>query len=215
MLSLFRTLPTSYIMCTAVLQLSVLYFVSFSLASPVLDLDVTLVDTDCSAAMAMGVLALLLLLVVATEASSPSAPPAAFRSLEEHERRLEGLVQALRGRTKGQRVALQRSVSQSHCPRPQSYKRDSLLLSISGFDKVLSLSPVQKTQLPRELQEYFDSEVVDAVDVQACMSFEALVDALLPLGRIPAVVPGELYYPFTRQFILVYLVHAQNSRASR
>jgi hypothetical protein len=80
------------------------------------------------------------------------------------------------------RISLKRTIAQSHCPRPQHYKskgkgEEEVLVQqvdISTCNKLLRLRTV-------------DGRVLATVG--ASMSMHKMVEALLPLGYIPAIVP--------------------------
>ena len=80
-------------------------------------------------------------------------------------------------------MALRRKVDQSHCPRPQDYKENSIQIDLSEMNKIINIVNLTSNGI----DEY--GSITAVVDVQAMMSMEDLVDALLPLGMIPVVVP--------------------------
>lgn len=94
---------------------------------------------------------------------------------------------ALEVKNRGHRkLSLLRSISQSHCPRPQAYKGETLLINIANLTRVIDIEYSPSSHVKDEkILTNFDA----IVDVQSGITFEALVDALAPLGLIPAVVP--------------------------
>ena len=108
-------------------------------------------------------------------------------SLEGHQKRVDAISKTLGDRPSGSRVTLKRSQSEGHCPRPLSYKHAAVQVDISDMKKLISLETLDAgTNLPHG---YSRKEIVAIADVQAMMNMEDLVDALLPRGLIPAVVP--------------------------
>jgi hypothetical protein len=95
----------------------------------------------------------------------------------------EGYNTALYNSSIRRRVSLKRTVSQSHCPRPHGYKQQQ-------SDQTELVTRVDVTPLNRLLQleiSPVDKQVYATVG--AGMSMFELVEALLPLGYIPAIVP--------------------------
>ena len=109
-----------------------------------------------------------------------------FVSLQEHDALVKALSDSIRTREEKQLVVLRRKVSQSHCVRPQQYKSGGLSLDVSKLTRLISVGEADKGELPAD-ESY--SPLTRVVDVQAFASMETLVDALLPLGLVPAVVP--------------------------
>jgi Delta24-sterol reductase len=98
------------------------------------------------------------------------------------------------------RINIKRTPSESHCPRPHDYKEGSLQLDLSDFRKVIdvtsidSLSSSSNRKVLKDISRNFDhmlrnGDIAGVADVQCMCDMEVLVDALLPLGMIPAVVP--------------------------
>ena len=104
--------------------------------------------------------------------------------LSVHEEKMMPLVAALKSRTLGQKVVLQRTAAQSHCPRSQDYKSTAIKLDVTRMDEVLSLEAIESYH-----DSSFRGQFTAIVEVQAMISMEKLVDKLLPLGFIPAIVP--------------------------
>lgn len=88
-------------------------------------------------------------------------------------------------------VTIKRKPAESHCARPHNYKKHSVKLDMSGFTKILSVEEAIMDEIPPHLRKLAaaNGDLASVVDVQAMCSFETLVDALLPMGLIPAVVP--------------------------
>jgi reverse gyrase len=105
-------------------------------------------------------------------------------SLTTHQRLVDNVVERISSST-NQTITLRRSTSESHCPRPQAYKKNSLTVDMTPFQNLISVDTCTKDQLPESLKGYSD-ELVAIADVQALISMEKLVDCLLPLGLIPA-----------------------------
>ena len=75
------------------------------------------------------------------------------------------------------KIVLKRKIEESHCPRPQLYKENSIQIDVSLLNKVLSL-------------DKNENENINIVETGAMISFENLVDELLiNYNLIPAVVP--------------------------
>lgn len=83
------------------------------------------------------------------------------------------------------KIVLKRKIEQSHCPRPQDYKDDSLQIDMSRMNKIIQIIPLST----KDATLGKCGDITAAVDVQAMMSMEDMVDALLPYNMIPAVVP--------------------------
>lgn len=117
-------------------------------------------------------------------------------TLAEHEDKMQLLVtqcrfpKSLMGFEK-KKIVIKRKLSQSHCVRRHEYKADSIQLDLSSFTRILRIEPIQHEESVREhLKTAFHrGEIVAEAEVEAMTSFETMVDALLPLGMIPAVVP--------------------------
>ena len=85
-------------------------------------------------------------------------------------------------------MTLYRNQGQGHCPRPLSYKENSIQIDLSDFENVIKVERVDKNSLPSHLKS-ISNDIIAVADVEALISFEKLVDFLLPNGMIPAVVP--------------------------
>ena len=115
---------------------------------------------------------------------------------EEHEDKMRVLVssckfpKSFRGAKQQKKIVIKRSLSRSHCVRRHEYKADSIQLDLSGFTNLLRVEPIEHEVVPEHLrQAYKNGELVAEAEVEAMTSMETLVDALLPLGLVPAIVP--------------------------
>lgn len=117
-------------------------------------------------------------------------------SSQEHEDKMNLLVSQCRfpksfmGARK-KKIVIKRSLSRSHCVRRHEYKADSIQLDLSSFTRLLRVEPLDHGEIvPEPLRNaYKKGELVATAEVEAMASMETLVDALLPLGLVPAVVP--------------------------
>lgn len=120
------------------------------------------------------------------------AGPPTQQVRDEHDKAVVRLSQLVKSRP-GALLSIRRRPEQSHCARVHNYKRGAVKLDLSGFTKVLGVEELRSMdEIPphlRKLALAADNELVAIADVQAMISFEELVDALLPMGLIPAVVP--------------------------
>ncbi|HSP67937.1 MAG TPA: FAD-binding oxidoreductase, partial [Bryobacteraceae bacterium] len=90
--------------------------------------------------------------------------------MTDHERRCSALASEFEGaQARGQRIGLRKSTSNLFRQRAPAGKR---LIDVRGFDHVLAIDPRRMT-----------------ADVEGMITYEALVDATLPHGLLPAVVP--------------------------
>lgn len=114
----------------------------------------------------------------------------------EHEDKMQLIVsqcrfpKSLMGYAK-KKIVIKRKLSQSHCVRRHDYKADSIRLDLSSFNRVLRIEPIEHEDgVNDHLKSAFRrGEIVAEAEVEAMTSFETMVDALLPLGLVPAVVP--------------------------
>ena len=95
--------------------------------------------------------------------------PAAPAARAAHDARVEALAAAVRDAPAGQRVRLRKRTSNLFRARARGTPPR---LDVSGFDGVLSVDPEART-----------------ADVQGMATYEQLVDATLPYGLMPLVVP--------------------------
>lgn len=111
---------------------------------------------------------------------------------------------------------MKRKPAQSHCPRPHDYKQHSINIDLSRFTNIINIRSIDEelracknVLIPNHLKKFIgnnyggthslstyslahlllDSDIIGVVDVQAMISFEDLVDKLLPYNMIPACVP--------------------------
>ena len=90
--------------------------------------------------------------------------------MTDHDRRCSVLAAEFEiARARGQRIGLHKSTSNLFRQRDSAGKR---LIDVSGFDHVLAIDPERMT-----------------ADIEGMITYEALVDATLPHGLLPAVVP--------------------------
>ena len=115
---------------------------------------------------------------------------------QEHEDKMNVLVSQCRFPksfmgAKKKKIVIKRSLSRSHCVRRHEYKADSIQLDLSSFTQLLRVEPIEHGEVvPEPLRNaYKKGELVATAEVEAMASMETLVDALLPLGLVPAVVP--------------------------
>jgi FAD/FMN-containing dehydrogenase len=89
------------------------------------------------------------------------------------------------------KIVIKRKLSQSHCVRRHDYKAESIQLDLSSFTRILRIEPVQHEEdIPQHLRgAVARGEIAAEAEVEAMSSYETMVDALLPLGLVPAVVP--------------------------
>lgn len=121
-------------------------------------------------------------------------------TLETHDKAVQQLRRQLLSSDGGKKIVLKRNLAQSHCVRPHDYKSEATELDVSMLTKVISVHSLddmlkrkknnhERCIVSQSLRPYCKDEIVAVVDVQAMTPFETLVDALLPLGLIPCVVP--------------------------
>ncbi len=105
----------------------------------------------------------------ATSRPVPGTPaPGAAGAWGEHRRRVASLVDQYRALPPGQRVRLAKRTSNLFRPR----SRSGVGLDVSGLDRVLAVDPSERT-----------------AEVGAMTTYEQLLDATLPYGLMPLVVP--------------------------
>lgn len=107
-----------------------------------------------------------------------------LKPITTHVNDTENILKSIKYDRNNRLISLKRSISNSHCPRPQNYKKDfkTLQIDVSGFNKILDIQYIENY--------YINDKKIDAyVDVESMMSFEDLVNALEPIGLMPAVVP--------------------------
>lgn len=109
----------------------------------------------------------------------------------------------LQSKQANQQIVLQRNPGQSHCSRPHDYKINKLRIDMSDMTKIIGIETIgcalkkKDFKISDDLMKYIctDSEksmvgdITHVVEVQAMASMESLVDALLPYGLVPCVVP--------------------------
>jgi len=98
-----------------------------------------------------------------------------FKSMAEHQQDVERVAEQVAHRGEDQLITLRRGKGDSHCPRSEHYKADTLQVDVSSLDGILAVDQVagggwQALVEPR-------------------VTMEKLVRAVLPLGLVPEVVP--------------------------
>ena len=119
-----------------------------------------------------------------------TTPGAHKTAAEDHGRTVSRLQDLIKSRPRAS-LTINRKPDQSHCARPHDYKLGSLQLDFTSLTGVLGVRELTIDDIPPHLRKtaLLADDLAAIVDVQAMCSFETLVDALLPLGLIPAVVP--------------------------
>jgi hypothetical protein len=120
-------------------------------------------------------------------------------SSHDHDVSVDLISNAVKNRG-NRKLSILRSISQSHCPRPQSYKGDTVPINIANLTHIIDIEYTSSANA--KTSNSFDA----IVDVQPGITFEALVDALAPLGLIPAVVP-EFKGKLLEETLLVSCCH--------
>mmetsp|Transcript_24791 Transcript_24791/g.41304 ORF Transcript_24791/g.41304 Transcript_24791/m.41304 type:complete len:647 (+) Transcript_24791:78-2018(+) len=107
-----------------------------------------------------------------------------------HQRQIDDLSRTIKGRPLGSKLVLKRKPASSHCVRPHDYKNNCIQVDFTRFNKLISVHEIAHELLPEHLRHHFSLKEKPVVaHVQALMSMEEFVDAILPHGYIPAVVP--------------------------
>lgn len=105
----------------------------------------------------------------------PPDDPEGFKDLSDHIADVKRLAKQLADRKEGQMITLQRGKGDSHCPRAFTYKEETLQLDLSNMTGIIGV------------QGSLSGGFVALVEPRVTM--EQLVDAFLPVGLLPPVVP--------------------------